>query len=999
MPVYVITGFAPSTMVVSGGGPLTVGSTAMLDPAYSAPTDRLTFTVTDDDTSFSGSRSSQLDGNQSAVVTNAAGATLASGAVRLGMAYTFSNGFSTVLIYEVYVGGTLVGFASNSDLQPGVSATLTSMQDTTATSTSYASLANQTYDQQANNTVYGGNLNDSIQSGAGNDYVIGAAGNDTFSAGTGNDTIDAGAGADVIITGTGSDLVYAGDGDDRLVIEAGDGNDTFWGGIGNDVIDATALTGGVVVNFTGAGMGTLTEGSSVDTFLETERVLLGAGNDTVTGNVGNESVDGGAGNDSISGGGGADTLAGGAGNDTLIGGTGSDTLYGGEGDDRFNIASGDGSDSVAGGSGNDTLDLSTFTTAVTVNFVSEGQGTAAGGGGTTTFSQIEVVRTGSGNDSIIGNSGNDIIYAGAGADTFLGGAGNDQLFGGDGTDSLDGGDGDDWLDGGAGADTFLGGLGQDQAFGGDGNDSVDGGEGHDSLEGGIGADTLLGAGGNDRLLGGDGIDWLDGGEGNDTLYGGNDADTIFGGGGADSLSGGDGNDSLDGGGGNDTLSGGAGVDTLRGSTGLDIVDYSGNNTAISIDLRPWTVSGGYATGDVLSGIDGVIGSAFNDTIIGFDGEGSDPADTYTNLLYGGAGADLIDGLSGSDGLYGGADNDSVLGGGGNDTIDGGDGDDSLQGDAGNDAISGGSGNDRIIGGVGNDTLTGGAGRDTFVLTAGGGADVIADLDLTLIDGKFTDQIDVSGLVDANGNPVNWQDAVISSDGAGGSVISFPGGVTIRLIGVQPSQIESWSALTALGVPCFGAGTRILTNRGEVRVEDLCAGDLVVTADRGLQRVIWIGGRHLDRAALEAEPLMRPVLIRDGAMGNQGDVLVSPNHAVLVEVDGVEMLVRAKHLAEMGDGRFRIAKGCKEVGYFHILLERHGIVFAQGMATETLYPGPMAVAALGPVVAAELSAALPLLGPVMAGVAEAAEVYGPTARPVATRRQLLHRTTFMRRAAA
>lgn len=971
----------------------------MLDPAFAAATDRLTFTVTDDDLSFSGSSTTQLDGNQSAVVTNAAGATLASGSVRLGMAYTFSTGFSTVVIYEVYVGGTFLGFASNADLQPGVSATLTSVQDTTATSTSYASLANQTYAPQGNNTVYGGNGNDSIQSGAGNDYVIGAAGNDALSTGTGNDTIDAGAGADVIVTGAGSDLVYAGDGEDRLIVEAGDGNDTFWGGIGNDVIDATALSGGLALNFTGAGSGTLTDGSNVDTFFETERIVLGAGNDTVTGNFGNESVDGGAGHDSISGGVGTDTLAGGAGNDTLIGGTGSDSLFGGDGDDVIRITSGDGFDTVAGGAGRDTLDLASFATAVTVNYSSEGQGTAAGGGGTTTFSQIEVVLTGSGNDSIIGNTGSDIVYAGAGADTFFGGAGNDQVFGGDGADSLDGGEGNDWLDGGAGADSFLGGLGQDQAFGGDGNDSVDGGEGNDTLEGGIGADTLYGGGGEDRLSGDDGVDSLDGGEGNDTLDGGNDADTIYGGGGADSLAGGGGDDSLDGGGGSDTLSGGAGFDTLRGSTGLDIVDYSANNTAIAIDLRTWAVSGGHADGDLLNGIDGVIGSAFSDTIVGFDWESSDPSDVYTNLLYGGAGADLIDGLAGDDGLFGGADNDIVLGGDGNDTVDGGDGDDVLFGDAGNDQVSGGSGNDWIFGGAGNDTLTGGAGRDTFVMSAGGGSAVITDLDLTLIDGKFTDQIDVSGLLDGNGNSVNWQDAAISTDGAGGSLISFPGGVTIQLAGTQPALIEGWSGLVALGVPCFGTGTRILTDRGEVPVEEICAGDLVMTADRGLQPVIWAGGRYLDRAALAAEPKLRPIVIRDGAMGNRGDVMVSPNHAIMVDVNGLEMLVRAKHLAELGDGRFRIAKGCREVGYFHILLERHGIVFAQGMATETLYPGPMAVAALGPLVAAEVAVALPQLGPVLAGSADAAVIYGPTARPVASRRQLLWQANPLRRAAA
>ena len=225
------------------------------------------------------------------------------------------------------------------------------------------------------------------------------------------------------------------------------------------------------------------------------------------------------------------------------------------------------------------------------------------------------------------------------------------------------------------------------------------------------------------------------------------------------------------------------------------------------------------------------------------------------------------------------------------------------------------------------------------------------------------------------------------DGQGGTILTFPQGETVRLAGVQPSTVESWSGRMRMGIPCFGTGTRILTGRGEVAVEAIRAGDQVMTLDHGLQRVIWAGGRHLDRAALEAAPLLRPVLIRDGALGNRGDVLVSPNHAVLAEVGGREMLVRAKHLAELGDPRFRIAKGRREVGYHHLLLERHGIVFAQGMATETMYPGPMAVAALGPVVTAEIAAAFPLLAPVLAGAVEAALLYGPTARPVAKRREV------------
>jgi hypothetical protein len=59
-----------------------------------------------------------------------------------------------------------------------------------------------------------------------------------------------------------------------------------------------------------------------------------------------------------------------------------------------------------------------------------------------------------------------------------------------------------------------------------------------------------------------------------------------------------------------------------------------------------------------------------------------------------------------------------------------------------------------------------------------------------------------------------------------------------------------------------------------------------------------------------------------------------------------------------------------------------------MACETLYPGPQALAALGPVVGAELAASFPTLASVLAGTRSTAEVYGPPARPVATRRSFL-----------
>jgi Ca2+-binding RTX toxin-like protein len=268
------------------------------------------------------------------------------------------------------------------------------------------------------------------------------------------------------------------------------------------------------------------------------------------------------------------------------------------------------------------------------------------------------------------------------------------------------------------------------------------------------------------------------GSGNDTVRAGEGDDTVFGDDGNDSLDGGAGNDSLDGGNGNDTLIGGAGADTFTGGSGMDILDYSTSGAAVNIDLTANTLTGGDATGDVItSGVDGIIGSAFNDTLVGYDGifDGG----TTTNYLDGGAGNDFIDGRGGADTLLGGSGDDTILGGGGDDTIfygsgndsveggdgndfiddaggfdstadastvSGGDGNDTifgssagdvLRGDAGNDSIGGESGNDLIDGGAGSDTILGGAGNDT-ILTSGGNDSIQGGDDADLIIATATD---------------------------------------------------------------------------------------------------------------------------------------------------------------------------------------------------------------------------------------------------------------------
>ncbi len=333
MPVYTLTGFAVSSLVVQGGGPLQNGSSAMLDPGFSADTDRLTFSVTDDDSGFSGSRSGQSDGNQTGVVTNAAGQTVANGPIRLGNAYTFANGVSTIVLYEVYVGSTLVGYVSNSDIIPGVSATVTSVQDTGSGGVAYSSIANQTYDPDNANGVPGGSGNDSIRAGAGDDVAFTYGGNDTVDGGSGSDYVDAGAGNDSILGGSGddtliggegNDTIFGGDGNDRIIVAGSGGTDTVSGGGGTDTLDASGLGSGATLTFTGNGAGTLNGGGTTVNFSEMESYTLGSGADTINGGAQTAGFTANAG-------GGNDTVIGGSGNDTLSGGTGNDSLSGGAG--------------------------------------------------------------------------------------------------------------------------------------------------------------------------------------------------------------------------------------------------------------------------------------------------------------------------------------------------------------------------------------------------------------------------------------------------------------------------------------------------------------------------------------------------------------------------------------------------------------------------------------------------------------------------------------------
>lgn len=147
------------------------------------------------------------------------------------------------------------------------------------------------------------------------------------------------------------------------------------------------------------------------------------------------------------------------------------------------------------------------------------------------------------------------------------------------------------------------------------------------------------------------------------------------------------------------------------------------------------------------------------------------------------------------------------------------------------------------------------------------------------------------------------------------------------------------------IPCFTAGTMIATPRGEVKVEDLKAGDRVLTRDNGIQTITWAGAKRIDPKTMKRNPALRPILIKAGALGNglpDRDLRLSPTHRVLVVSElaqlyfgETEVLVAAKHLLTMND--VSIAKAPYET-YYHFMCARHELVLSDGAWTESFQPG-------------------------------------------------------------
>jgi Ca2+-binding RTX toxin-like protein len=738
------------------------------------------------------------------------------------------------------------------------------------------------------------NSNASVFAGSGDDSVSGGFGNDNINGGDGNDSLSGGIGNDYIDGGNGNDSLFG-----------GEGQDGFQGGVGNDTIDGGAVldrigytdcnsvnfnnaTAGVNVNL---ALGKAYDGTGgIDKLININIANGSTFDDVLTGSTALifEIFNGGAGDDVINGGAITDklnqrnsnrvtyqsanagvtvdlaegTATGGGGNDIvanmvqLMGSNFNDVLLGSDSDliEQFDGLAG--SDRIDGRGGIDMARYERSTAGVYANLVT---GSARDGfGGTDTLFNIEGLRGSNFNDTLIGGNANNGTGTTDGFEFFIGGAGNDSIDGGVGYDRVD------YNTSTAGVTVVLGGTGYGSAQDGFGgidrlfnieavrgsafNDVLTGSDtrAFESFEGREGSDIINGKAGIDRVdyerstagvrvdltagTAADGYGYTDTLLNIENVRGSRDFN--------DSINGNAQANSLEGLGGNDTLNGQAGIDTMIGGDGSDTyyVDTAGD---VVTETNAILSKGGNDI--VISSISYTLGANVENLRLNSSVAINGTGNALNNVIYAGAGANVIDGgggydtlsytyatstgttgivlnlgilnaagratasgLSGLDqvvnieNLTGSKYNDSLTGSTAANTLDGGAGNDTLSGGSGNDKLIGGDGNDSLNGGLGIDNLTGGAGLDSFIFNTALGStnrDTISGFSVTddtiRLENAIFQQLTTVGTLSAEnfrtGAAVDINDYILYNSSTGALIYDADGnaagaGVEFALIG-------------------------------------------------------------------------------------------------------------------------------------------------------------------------------------------------------------------------
>ncbi|MCP9319598.1 Hint domain-containing protein [Acetobacter persici] len=223
--------------------------------------------------------------------------------------------------------------------------------------------------------------------------------------------------------------------------------------------------------------------------------------------------------------------------------------------------------------------------------------------------------------------------------------------------------------------------------------------------------------------------------------------------------------------------------------------------------------------------------------------------------------------------------------------------------------------------------------------------------VTIASGGTINAADISsagGVTIRNGGSIDFSGLAFQSDGSatleGDPVLTVTEGGVSRSVSIEGnyagehfvlSDDGSGGTVATLepdnGTPCFCRGTLIATERGETAVEDLAIGDRVRTASGALRPIRWIGHRSYSGPFVRRNKNVLPIVIRAGALGDglpRRDLSVSPLHAMALEGVLIPAICLINGISILQ------AERIDEVTYFHIELETHDILLAEGAPSES-----------------------------------------------------------------
>jgi autotransporter passenger strand-loop-strand repeat protein/ELWxxDGT repeat protein len=383
-----------------------------------------------------------------------------------------------------------------------------------------------------------------------------------------------------------------------------------------------------------------------------------------------------------------------------------------------------------------------------------------------------------------------------------------------------------------------------------------------------------------------------------------------------------------------TVSAGGAVDVENGGTANFTTVSAGGNETISsggvtnltaVSAWGWqeVFSGGSADGTFVAGrgVQDISGGTANDTTIsGWLWAGWLPEIALQRVFSGGVANQATLDMLGQQWVYsGGSANSTTVSSGGYEIVySGGTADYTVVSAGGYEIVSsGGTASGTVVNNGGYEVVAVGGSATSTTVESGGAIDVAY---LPYATGGSA-SVDTNGLLEASVGGGTYTQQLSPADAG-------------QLYGVTPDGTGG-TLLTAGSGPCYLAGTRIRTTRGEVEVESLRAGDRALSAFGGTSEIVWTGHRDVDCARHPVPADVLPVRIRAGAFGPglpARDLRLSPDHAVFVDLAGdggvlipVRYLVNERTIVQEAAGR---------ITYWHVECAQHDVLLAEDLPAES-----------------------------------------------------------------